>query len=150
MWGDSWWRLGEVCEVPRSCLLWRGLRCHGHMYSVSCIFFSKFIFHITWLHISGQISYVCLYTYMSDSFLTASSWTDFTLLLSTPFYVCDLNLAFFTVVPLWCRQQCCLLLSPSTPWHFSLGEVVHSVQTDCLCPSLLSSGDLVNLSFFFV
>ena len=62
----SWWGLGEPCDVPR-CLLWRGLRWHGHMYSVSCIFFSKCIFHITWLHISGQISYVCLYTYMRSS-----------------------------------------------------------------------------------
>ena len=33
IWQGSWWRLGELCEVPR-CLLWRGLRCHWHMYNV--------------------------------------------------------------------------------------------------------------------
>ena len=36
----SWWRLGELCEVPR-CLLWRGLRCHCPVYNVSWIFFHK-------------------------------------------------------------------------------------------------------------
>ena len=43
-WG-SWWRWGELCEVPR-CLLWRGLRCHCPMYnvSVSCIFFNKCLY----------------------------------------------------------------------------------------------------------
>ena len=34
----SWWQLGEVCEVPR-CLLWRGLRHHCPMYSVSCVLY---------------------------------------------------------------------------------------------------------------
>ena len=34
-WG-SWWQLGELWEVLR-CLLWRGLRCHCPVYSVSCI-----------------------------------------------------------------------------------------------------------------
>ena len=38
----SWWWLGELCEVPRS-LLWRGLRHHCPMYSVSCIL------HLLWL-----------------------------------------------------------------------------------------------------
>ena len=37
IWQGSWWRLGELCEVPR-CLLWRGLRHHCLMYNVSCIF----------------------------------------------------------------------------------------------------------------
>ena len=36
----SWWRLGELCEVPR-CLLWRGLRCHFPLYNVSCVLFNK-------------------------------------------------------------------------------------------------------------
>ena len=50
----SWWRLGELGEVS-SCLLWRGLRHHCPMYSVSCIFFNK-----------------CLFSYyMADTF-----WTD--------------------------------------------------------------------------
>ena len=35
----SWSRV-ELCEVPR-CLLWRGVRCHCPMYSVSCTFFNK-------------------------------------------------------------------------------------------------------------
>ena len=41
----SWWWLGELCEVPR-CLLWRGLRHHYPMYSVSCIciFFNKCLY----------------------------------------------------------------------------------------------------------
>ena len=38
-WG-SWWRLGELCEIPR-CLLWRGRRCHCPMYNVSCVFLNK-------------------------------------------------------------------------------------------------------------
>ena len=38
IWWGSWWRLGELCEVPR-CLLWRGLRCHCPMYNVSCILY---------------------------------------------------------------------------------------------------------------
>ena len=37
IWWGSWWGLGELCEGPR-CLLWKGLRCHCPMYSVSCIF----------------------------------------------------------------------------------------------------------------
>ena len=41
----NWWRLGELCEVPR-CLLWRGLWCQCPMCNVSCIFFNK------WLHFS--------------------------------------------------------------------------------------------------
>ena len=35
IWWDSWWQLGELCEVPR-CLLWRGLRCHCPVYSDFC------------------------------------------------------------------------------------------------------------------
>ena len=38
IWQGSWWRLGELCEVPR-CLLWRGLRCHCPVYNVSCILY---------------------------------------------------------------------------------------------------------------
>ena len=42
---DSWWRLAELCEVPR-CLLWRGLRGHRPMYKflVSWIFFNKCLY----------------------------------------------------------------------------------------------------------
>ena len=40
IWQGSWWRLGELREVPR-CLLCRELRHHCPMYNVSCIFFSK-------------------------------------------------------------------------------------------------------------
>ncbi len=52
IWWRSLWRLvlaafwavgemlGELCEVP-SCLLWRGLRRHYPMYTVSCIMFNK-------------------------------------------------------------------------------------------------------------
>ena len=50
-WWGSWWRLGELCEIPR-CLLWRGLRRRCPMYNVSCILSSLInvsIFHITWL-----------------------------------------------------------------------------------------------------
>ena len=36
--GQSWWRLGELCEVPR-CLPWRVLKCHCLMYNVSCILY---------------------------------------------------------------------------------------------------------------
>ena len=43
-WG-SWWRLGELCEVPR-CLLWRGLRHHCPTYSISCIFFNKCLYFL--------------------------------------------------------------------------------------------------------
>ena len=41
----GWWRLGELCEVPR-CLLWKGLRCHFlcPMFHVSCIFFNKCLY----------------------------------------------------------------------------------------------------------
>ena len=35
---DSWWQLGELCEVPR-CLLWRGLRHRCPMYNVSWILY---------------------------------------------------------------------------------------------------------------
>ena len=35
--------LRELCEVPR-CLLWRGLRCHCPVYSVSCIFLNKCLY----------------------------------------------------------------------------------------------------------
>ena len=38
IWWGSWWRLGELCEVPR-CLLWRGLRRHCPIYNVSCILY---------------------------------------------------------------------------------------------------------------
>ena len=41
-WG-GWWRLGELCEVPR-CLLWRGLRRHCPMYNVSCTLFNKCLY----------------------------------------------------------------------------------------------------------
>ena len=33
IWWGSWWRLAELCEVPR-CLLWRGLRHHCPVYNV--------------------------------------------------------------------------------------------------------------------
>ena len=57
-WGSGWWfqqktavsvfwivgeTLGELCEVSR-CILWRGLKGHCPMYSVSCIFFSKCLY----------------------------------------------------------------------------------------------------------
>ena len=49
IWWGSWWRLGELCEVPR-CILWRGLRHHCSMCNVSCILsINVSIFHITWL-----------------------------------------------------------------------------------------------------
>ena len=38
----SCWPLGKLCEVPR-CLLWRGLRCHCPVYSISGIFFNKWL-----------------------------------------------------------------------------------------------------------
>ena len=38
IWWVSWWRLGELCEVPR-CSLWMGLRCHCPMYTLSCILY---------------------------------------------------------------------------------------------------------------
>ena len=41
-WG-SWWRLGELYEVPR-CLLWRGLRHHCPVYNLSGIFFNKCLY----------------------------------------------------------------------------------------------------------
>ena len=40
---DSWWWLGELCEVP-TCLLWGGLRHHCPTYNVSCIFFNKCLY----------------------------------------------------------------------------------------------------------
>ena len=62
-WG-SWWRLGELCEVPR-CLLWRGLRHHCPMNNVSCILYllqemSLFFILHGWIP-SGQTSYVTHY-----------------------------------------------------------------------------------------
>ena len=39
---DSWWQLGELCEVPR-CLLWRQ-RHHCPVFPVSCIFFNKWLY----------------------------------------------------------------------------------------------------------
>ena len=55
-WG-SWWRLGEVCKVPR-CLLWREVRCHCPAYNVSCILYllqwmSLFFILRGWI-LSGQ------------------------------------------------------------------------------------------------
>ena len=44
----SWWRLGELCEVPH-CLLGRGLRCHCLVYSVSRIFNKHLYFPSAWL-----------------------------------------------------------------------------------------------------
>ena len=48
----SWWRLGELCEVPRSLLL-RGPRHHCPMYNVSCILYllqrMSLFFYITQL-----------------------------------------------------------------------------------------------------
>ena len=41
--GGSWWQLGEPQEVPRYSL-WRGLRCHCPVYSVSCIFLNKCLY----------------------------------------------------------------------------------------------------------
>ena len=45
-------RMGELCEVPR-CLIWRGLRHHCPMYSVSCILYllqqMSLYFYSTWL-----------------------------------------------------------------------------------------------------
>ena len=38
-----WWWLGDLCEVPRR-LLWRGLRRHSPMYTISCIFFNKCLY----------------------------------------------------------------------------------------------------------
>ena len=43
IWWGSWWRLGELCEVPR-CLRWRELRRHCPMYNVSYIFFNKCLY----------------------------------------------------------------------------------------------------------
>ena len=43
IWLGSWWRLGGLCEVPRYSL-WRGLRCHCPVYSVSCIFLNKCLY----------------------------------------------------------------------------------------------------------
>ena len=59
---DSWWQLGELCEVPR-CLLGRGLRHHCPMYSIPCIFFKKCLFFIlrSWIP-SGQNTYTCIHT----------------------------------------------------------------------------------------
>ena len=52
IWWGSWWRLAELCEVPR-CLLWRGLRHHCPVYNVSCTYFNIclyfFIVH-DWIH----------------------------------------------------------------------------------------------------
>ena len=43
IWWSSWWRLGELCEVPRY-LLWRELGHHCPVNNVSCIFFSKYLY----------------------------------------------------------------------------------------------------------
>ena len=64
IWQGSWWWLGEPCEAPRS-LLWRGLRCHCPMYSVSCIlsFFSKCVslsYYMDGWILSGQ-NYMVLF-----------------------------------------------------------------------------------------
>ena len=56
IWWGSWWQLGELCEVPR-CLLWRGLRHHCPMYSVSCIFNNCVFFILHGWIPSGQTSY---------------------------------------------------------------------------------------------
>ena len=48
----SWWRLGELCEVPK-CILWRGWRCYCPMYNVSYIFLKKcfyFSYYMTGYH----------------------------------------------------------------------------------------------------
>ena len=60
---DSWWRLGELCEVP-VCLLWRGLKGHCPVYNVSCILYlyqyiSLFFILHGWIP-SGQTSYIWL------------------------------------------------------------------------------------------
>ena len=53
----SWWQSGELCEVPK-CLLWRGLRHHCPMWSVSFIFFNRCLFFTShgWIP-SGQTFY---------------------------------------------------------------------------------------------
>ena len=59
IWQGSWWWLGELCEVPRY-LLWRGLRCHCLMYSVSCIFFNKclyFSYYVTGYFLDRPLTY---------------------------------------------------------------------------------------------
>ena len=38
IWWGSWWRLGELCEVPRR-LLWRGLKHHCPMHNISCFLY---------------------------------------------------------------------------------------------------------------
>ena len=52
IWQGSWWRLGELCEVPR-CPLWRGLR-HLFLYVQYFLYLVSSstdvsIFRITWL-----------------------------------------------------------------------------------------------------
>ena len=42
---SSWWRLGELCEVPR-CLPWRGLRRCCPVYNVSCILYLLHIINV--------------------------------------------------------------------------------------------------------
>ena len=49
---SSWWRLGELCEVPR-CLLWRELRRH----CPTSFSMTVSIFHSTWLGTFGQSLY---------------------------------------------------------------------------------------------
>ena len=59
IWWGSWWRLKELCEVPR-CLIWRGLRCHCPMYNVSCIFFNQCLYF--WYYVVGYLLYrSCMY-----------------------------------------------------------------------------------------
>ena len=55
---------GRLCEVPR-CLLWRGLRRHCSIYSVSCIFFSKCVY-FSYYEVGYLLDrqYVCVYTYI--------------------------------------------------------------------------------------
>ena len=42
---NSWWWLGELCEVPR-CLPWRGLRRCCPVYNVSCILYILHIINV--------------------------------------------------------------------------------------------------------
>ena len=59
-WG-SWWRLGELCEVPR-CLLWRGLKRHCPMYKVSYFFFNKCFYFL--YYVAGSLLNIpCIWFY---------------------------------------------------------------------------------------
>ena len=61
IWQGSWWRLGELCEVPR-CLLWKGSRCHSPTYNVSCIFifFNKCFYFSYYMLDNFWTSHVCV------------------------------------------------------------------------------------------